>query len=278
LAATIRELRPDLLLEYANKTLKPIGDTPPQSYFLAPSIPGTSGLMLASVFQNQPVHHWWMGEKYDGVRAFWNGSDRNLYSRQGKTLALCHTMYPHFPQCCLDGELWCGRQRYDSLASISKGSGLPLPTSFRYVAFDSASIHSVWEYPFPFEKRILKLLSSIQQHNPLIIPTFRLFCHSIQFLRWYANSVIASKGEGVIARKPFSLYEQGLSKNLIKVKEMLDAEALVVDIQNSYYICKLPDDNIVKATRKNRLSVQIGDIVTFTRISSSKNSLQNTLY
>jgi DNA ligase-1 len=47
---------------------------------------------------------WWMSEKYDGVRLFWNGSA--FYTRQGKKLRLPLSITSQMPNIALDGELW----------------------------------------------------------------------------------------------------------------------------------------------------------------------------
>ncbi len=58
---------------------------------------------------NSPIG-WYMSEKLDGVRAYWDG--KVFYSRNG------HIFYPpdffikDFPQMPLDGELWTKRANF----------------------------------------------------------------------------------------------------------------------------------------------------------------------
>ena len=47
---------------------------------------------------------WWMTEKYDGVRLFWNGS--SFITRQGKKLDVPESITKQLPSEPLDGELW----------------------------------------------------------------------------------------------------------------------------------------------------------------------------
>jgi DNA ligase-1 len=47
---------------------------------------------------------WYMTEKYDGVRLYWNGSD--FYSRQGKKVKVPEYWVSQMPNVALDGELW----------------------------------------------------------------------------------------------------------------------------------------------------------------------------
>lgn len=60
---------------------------------------------------------WYMSEKLDGVRCYWNGSA--MYTRNG------HLFYPpdffkkELPKdLCLDGELWTGRDDFQKIVSI----------------------------------------------------------------------------------------------------------------------------------------------------------------
>ena len=50
---------------------------------------------------------WWMSEKLDGVRAYWDGS--KLLSRLGNVLHAPDWYVACLPPMPLDGELWAGR-------------------------------------------------------------------------------------------------------------------------------------------------------------------------
>ena len=65
--------------------------------------------MLAEKFDEKkdfPVN-WYMSEKLDGVRAFWNGTD--FYSRNNNIFQAPKWMKEKRPRFPLDGELWKGR-------------------------------------------------------------------------------------------------------------------------------------------------------------------------
>jgi len=70
-------------------------------------------------------------------------------------------------------------------------------------------------------------------------------------------------------RKPTSLCEHGKSSSLLKFKNMVDAEALVVDVQGFKLLCRLPNKEIIRASKKRNLYVIIGDIVTFKNVSTA---------
>lgn len=97
LVATIRDQRPDLLLDH--RASKPISLVPPPGFFkrwtlrlmivvtvfIANVIPDIGELMIATFppmdfsYSISPDNPWWLGEKYDGIRCCWNPNSRTLY-------------------------------------------------------------------------------------------------------------------------------------------------------------------------------------------------------
>jgi DNA ligase-1 len=47
---------------------------------------------------------WWMTEKFDGMRLYWNGSE--FFTRQGKKVNAPISFTSQLPKVQLDGELW----------------------------------------------------------------------------------------------------------------------------------------------------------------------------
>jgi DNA ligase-1 len=47
---------------------------------------------------------WWMTEKYDGMRLYWNGSQ--FYTRNGNIVKVPTYITEQLPNVALDGELW----------------------------------------------------------------------------------------------------------------------------------------------------------------------------
>jgi len=215
-----------------------------------------------------------MGEKYDGIRACWIPNASRLYSRHGRVLKLKELFYSSLPYCMLDGELWMGRKGLCSLLSqlhmknVIMGDDVSRQWPFlRYLVFDVPSVPST---SVVFERRYSEGLLATPINHPFIIACLRLLCMTNNHMKHYTNSVLLNKGEGAIFRNPFSYYEQGKSVNLLKAKGMIDAEACVVDIENSRYICKLPSGSMITATKVNKLFVKIGDVVRFTVRSNKK--------
>jgi DNA ligase-1 len=47
---------------------------------------------------------WWMTEKYDGIRLFWDGTQ--FYTRLGNIVKAPEFITKQLPKVALDGELW----------------------------------------------------------------------------------------------------------------------------------------------------------------------------
>ena len=47
---------------------------------------------------------WYMTEKYDGMRLYWNG--KHFITRQGRKLQVPKSISKSLPSVALDGELW----------------------------------------------------------------------------------------------------------------------------------------------------------------------------
>jgi DNA ligase-1 len=47
---------------------------------------------------------WYMSEKYDGMRMYWNGSQ--FFTRQGNLIRVPDFLRNKLPSVALDGELW----------------------------------------------------------------------------------------------------------------------------------------------------------------------------
>src|SRR5438045_3542568 len=68
-------------------------------------------LLLAERWDNaQDLADWWLSEKLDGVRAYWDG--RALISRLGNRFHAPDWFLEGLPETPLDGELWIGRKAF----------------------------------------------------------------------------------------------------------------------------------------------------------------------
>lgn len=165
---------------------------------------------------------WWMSEKLDGVRAFWDGATRQFISRQGNIYPAPEVFTKELPNTTLDGELWIGRKKFTETISVVKTT--PDSTKYdprrwdeiRYRVFDAP--HFLGDFEHRISSVTLTAVSS---------PLPQVYCLGVEHLRQYLASVEALGGEGVMLRRAGSAYDIGRSHDLLKVKTFHDAEAKV---------------------------------------------------
>jgi DNA ligase-1 len=165
---------------------------------------------------------WWLSEKYDGVRGYWNGTQ--MLTRSGNSIVLPDGFRAQLPTFPLDGELWAGRGQFSTTLSIVRDQ-TPGPAwkSVRYLIFDAPAQTE------PFETR-LKAVSQWLSHHPssqiqLIEQTRGTSQKELEAL---IDQIEARGGEGVILRAANSPYQHGRSDYLRKYKRFDDALATVV--------------------------------------------------
>src|SRR5512147_2347207 len=165
---------------------------------------------------------WWMSEKLDGVRAYWDG--KQFLSRQGNVYHAPEWFVAGLPTFALDGELWVGRKQFQRTVSIARRQDRSNDwKELRYVVFDAPEVKGA------FEARIEELERWLAGEQP---PFARFHphqpCRGEAHLREELARVEALGGEGLMLRRPGSTYERGRSSTLLKVKSFQDAEAEVV--------------------------------------------------
>src|SRR5205085_2168551 len=144
---------------------------------------------------------WWMSEKLDGVRAYWTG--REFLSRLGNRYHAPDWFVAGLPDTPLDGERWGGRKPFQRAVSIVRriDSGQEW-REMAFVVFDAPALAA------PFEDRLAVCRDLLQAGAP---PHARLHeheqCRDLEHLRAELERVEALGGEGLMLRRPRSLYE-----------------------------------------------------------------------
>lgn len=167
---------------------------------------------------------WWMSEKLDGVRAYWDGE--KFFSRQGNIYHAPDWFIEDLPRDVhLDGELWLSRKAFQRAVSIVRRQDKSDHwKEITYLVFDAPNIDDV------FEARIAFVSQLLDQSQPKYArPHTHERCKGADHLREELARVEALGGEGLMLRKPASKYEVGRSFSLLKVKSMHDAEARVIE-------------------------------------------------
>jgi DNA ligase-1 len=181
-------------------------------------------LLLAHVWENDlDLTDWWMSEKLDGVRAYWDG--QRFLSRQGNEFHAPDWFREGLPETALDGELWLDRKAFQQTVSIVRRQDKSDHwKKIRYVVFDAPSLNEPFETRLEFVSDCVKSLSS-----PYVSSLDHARCRSVDHLRKELARIEALGGEGLMLRQPASRYESGRSTTLLKVKSFHDEDAVVVD-------------------------------------------------
>ncbi|MGY4830331.1 DNA ligase [Sphaerotilaceae bacterium SBD11-9] len=181
-------------------------------------------LMLANIYRpGLPLADYWVSEKYDGVRACWDG--QQLWTRHGHRIAAPTWFTAGWPGEPLDGELWAGRGQF-SVASSAAARDVPDEAAWRrmrYMAFDLPA------HPGPFDARLSALAQALTgSTNAALqaVPHHRLPDEAA--LQSLLRQTVRRGGEGLMLHRGDSLYRGERSDDLLKLKEQLDAEATVI--------------------------------------------------
>jgi DNA ligase-1 len=183
-------------------------------------------LLLAQTWTNDvDLAGWWMSEKLDGVRAYWDG--RQLLSRLGNVLHAPDWYIAELPPVPLDGELWLGRKSFQRTVSIVRRQDKSDHwREISYLIFDAPAQEA------PFEDRLSFLRDALAGTKAGHVQLHQHeLCRSLDHLRGELARVESLGGEGLMLREPGSRYQIGRSPSLLKVKTFHDAEARVVDHQ-----------------------------------------------
>lgn len=193
-----------------------------------PATPAVAGepppLLLAQPYTDDiDVRDYWVSEKLDGVRAYWDG--RRLLSRRGNVFQVPAWFTEGFPPHPLDGELWLGRGAFEATVSAVRKQR-PVAAEWRQLSYQ------VFELPGAagdFSQRLARLeriVAAVNSPYLKLIPHQRLKDQAA--LQGKLDEVVAGGGEGLMLHRADSLYETGRGAALLKLKTYEDAEAVVI--------------------------------------------------
>ncbi len=183
-------------------------------------------LLLAESWDNAAdLSDWWMSEKLDGVRAYWDG--KQFLSRQGNLYHAPDWFIEGLPAVPLDGELWIDRKKFQRTVSIVRRQDKSdLWNEVRYLVFDAPAAIGGFEDRLAFLKDALsKGATAFARQHP------HERCKNLESLRTELARIESLGGEGLMLRQPGSKYVAGRSATLLKVKTFHDAEAVVTGHQ-----------------------------------------------
>ena len=181
-------------------------------------------LLLANVYRpGMRLADYWVSEKYDGVRGYWDG--HTLRTRGGETVAAPAWFTANWPNTPMDGELWAGRGRFSHAQSTVRQQQ-PDDAAWRemrFMVFDLPAHGGTFDQRLP---ALNQLVESLDQPWVQAVPQQRVASDAA--LQKLLLRTLRAGGEGLILHRGASMYRAGRSDDLIKVKTHEDTEAKVV--------------------------------------------------
>ncbi len=190
----------------------------------AESPPTAPAMLLAEVYEAHiDVTRYWVSEKFDGVRAQWDG--HTLRFRGGGVVPAPAWFTAHFPPVPLDGELWIARDQFDRLSGTVRRIE-PVDAEWQQVRY---LIFELPDAAGDFSARIRQMQAYVSQaHVPWlqVVEQTRMASHAE--LKTRLDVIVRTGGEGLMLHRADAPYVTGRSDVLLKLKLWLDAEAVVV--------------------------------------------------
>ena len=186
---------------------------------------GIPAPLLASVYTGQVEPALCLvSEKYDGVRAIWDG--RVLRHRSGRPVSVPASFLRMLPPADgLDGELWLGRGRFDEVSAIVRRAG-PRDAEWaavRYMVFEMPDAAGT------FAERAQRIVDVVARAAPsALVAVAQRPVPDRATLQRRLDEVVRGGGEGLVLHLASAPVAHGRNEVLMKLKPHLDAEAVVI--------------------------------------------------
>ncbi|MCH9812436.1 MAG: DNA ligase [Epsilonproteobacteria bacterium] len=173
---------------------------------------------------DEMIQGWYMSEKLDGIRAYWDG--KQLLSKNGNSIYAPQWFTKQFPPFKLDGELWSKQGDFEFIQSTVLDH---IPSlAWKKITYQ---IFEVPEQEGDFPTRLQTAKAWFNQHrvpHVEIIPQIK--CQNKAHLDTFLKDIETQGGEGVIIKNPQLSYHTGRTTHILKVKNFKDMEAKVIAI------------------------------------------------
>jgi DNA ligase 1 len=181
-------------------------------------------LMLAKSWDSkQNLAGFWVSEKYDGVRGYWDGAQ--LLTRAGNPIAAPAWFTAGWPSTPLDGELWAGRGQFVQAVSTVRDQ-TPDDAAWRTLQY---RVFDLPAHGAAFDERIPALHALVQRiQQPWVQPVAQIPASTASALQAQLRATVQAGGEGLVLHRGSAHYAAGRSDDLRKLKPLDDAEGLVV--------------------------------------------------
>ncbi|MBA4502965.1 DNA ligase [Marinobacterium marinum] len=166
---------------------------------------------------------WMISEKYDGVRAYWDGTQ--LLTRSGYPIQTPDGFTHGWPAQHLEGELWIDYAAFSTLSALvrSHDGSEQAWHPVRFMLFDLP------QWPGTFAQRharLRQLLLDQPQHNLQLIEQRQ--GTTTKALEQQLEQVIDKGGEGLMLHRAGALHQLQRTTDIRKLKPFQDADAVVV--------------------------------------------------
>jgi DNA ligase-1 len=165
-----------------------------------------------------------VSEKYDGVRAIWDG--RVLRFRSGNVVSAPAWFIAKLPPQPLDGELWLARGKFETLSGYVRKTE-PVDDEWKQIKY------MVFELPGgdgTFAARVERIRDIAKKTNwPQLIAVDQFRVADRAALKRKLDAVMKGGGEGLMLHLADAPYVTGRSDVLLKLKPLDDTEAVVVE-------------------------------------------------
>jgi DNA ligase-1 len=180
-------------------------------------------LLARTLGKDVDVSRYLVSEKFDGIRAFWDG--KTLRTRSGGVIGAPAWFVEKFPARPLDGELWAGRGRFEHLSGIVR-KAKPVDDEWREVRY---LVFELPEAPGTFRERAEALKQIAEAAGvPWLQAVEQRAIESRAALDEAFAAVLRAGGEGLMLHRADAPYATGRSDDLLKMKPFLDGEATVI--------------------------------------------------
>lgn len=186
--------------------------------------PSKPPLMLANVYHpGVQLADYWVSEKYDGVRGFWDG--QKLLTRGGQAINAPAWFTANWPATPMDGELWAGRGQFQKAVSTVRQQ-TPDESAWRGIQF---MVFDLPAEPGTFNERLSSLNTVVGKLAvPWVqaVPQSKVASHAA--LQTQLKQITKLGAEGLMLHRGSSSYKGVRNDDLLKVKTHDDAEAKVI--------------------------------------------------
>lgn len=181
-------------------------------------------ILLANVLGPEvDVTQYLVSEKYDGVRAIWDG--KVLRFRSGRDVPAPAWFIAKLPPTPLDGELWLARRKFDELSGIVRKIE-PLDDEWKLVNY---MIFEMPDAPGSFERRYERIREVVAAANwSQLHAVGQTRVTGRAELKRRFDAIVKAGAEGLMLHLADAPYVTGRSDVLLKLKPLLDTEATVI--------------------------------------------------